>query len=396
MCYPNKQGIKNAGMTPPRDYYEVLGVPRSASQDDIKKAFRRLARQYHPDVSKEPDAEERFKEINTAYEVLNDAEKRSLYDRYGHAGLSGRGATGFGDFGMGGIEDIFEEFFGGFTGGAGRRSQRRGPRPGRDLSYQMTIEFEEAVFGVEKEIELSRQEVCPDCRGSGAAPGSTPMRCPECNGAGEVRTVRQTFLGSMISVNTCPRCPGRGEVVSSPCPTCRGSGKAHITRRLKVNVPPGVDQGTKIRIAGEGEPGELGGPNGNLYVVIDVRPHPFFKRRNDDILLDVSLNVAQAALGDTITVPTVDGDVELPIPPGTQTGESFRLRGKGFPRLRRDGTSAGRGDQWVIVQVAIPKNLTREQRKLFEELAKTLDTEIIPPPNKGFLDRIMDFLSGEG
>ncbi len=384
-------------MTTQRDYYEVLGVPRSATQAEIKRAYRRLARQYHPDVNHEPDAEERFKEINTAYAVLNDPEKRSRYDRFGHAGVSAEGFSGFGGMsGFGGLDDIFEEFFGGFTGTTRRRSQRRGPRRGRDLSYELSIDFTEAVFGAEKEIELTRYDVCEECGGIGSAPGTTPTRCPECNGSGEVRTVRQTFLGSMISVNTCPRCQGRGEVITSPCPTCRGSGKVHSTRRLKVNVPAGVDDGMKIRIQGEGEPGEYGGPPGNLYVTINVRPHKYFKRRGDDILLEITINVAQAALGDTVTVPTVEGEAELAIPPGTQTGESFRLRNKGFPHLHRDGTSMGRGDQWVIVQVVVPKHLTPEQRKLFEALAETLDTNIIPPPSKGFFDRVLDFLSGEG
>ncbi len=376
----------------PRDYYDILGVPRNASAQQIKKAFRQLAQRYHPDVSKEPDAEERFKEINTAYQVLSDPDRRSRYDRFGHAGVNGD--TGFGGFSDFSGFDIFEDLFAGFTG-TRRASQRRAPRQGRDLSYELSIDFVEAVTGSEKEIEITRLEVCDLCRGDGAQPGTSPVRCPECNGSGEVRTVRQTFLGSMISVNTCSRCQGRGEVITTPCERCDGTGRMRVTRRLNVTIPAGVDDGMKIRIQGEGEPGENGGPPGNLYVIIRVKEHEFFKRRNDDILLEITINVAQAALGDTITVPTVDGDAQLRIPPGTQTGESFRMRGKGFPRLRRDGTSAGRGDQWVIVQVAIPRNLTEKQRALFEELAKTLDTQIIRPQSKGFFDRVMDFLSGE-
>jgi molecular chaperone DnaJ len=380
-----------------RDYYDILGIPRNASQREIKKAFRQLAQKYHPDVSQESDAEDRFKEINTAYQILNDEEKRARYDRFGHAGVNGDpGFSGFGGMGgMGGLDDIFEEIFTGFAGGSRRGAQRRGPRRGRDISYELTISFEEAVFGVEKEIEIARQEVCDECNGSGAAPGTEPARCPECSGTGEIRTVRQTFLGSMINVSTCPRCQGRGEVITSPCDKCGGSTRMRTTRRLQVNVPPGVDQGMKIRISGEGEPGELGGPVGNLYVIINVKEHQFFKRRNDDILLEINVNVAQAALGDTIHVPTVEGETELSIPAGTQTGESFRLRSKGFPRLRRDGSTAGRGDQWVVVQVTVPKQLTENQRKLFEQLAETLDTNIIPPHSKGFFDRVLDFLSGE-
>jgi molecular chaperone DnaJ len=380
-----------------RDYYDVLGIPRNASQAEVKKAFRQLARRYHPDVNQESDASERFKEINAAYEVLNDPDKRARYDRFGHAGVNTD--PNFSGFGMNGFDDLFEQFFGGFaSAGGGRRAgaQRRGPARGRDLSYELAITFEEAVTGVEKEIEITRYETCEECSGSGAAPGTTPSRCPECNGTGEVRTVRQTFLGSMISVNTCPRCQGRGEVITTPCETCGGTGRMRATRRLKVTIPAGVDQGMKIRIAGEGEPGEFGGPPGNLYVVVNVKAHKYFKRRNDDILLEITINLAQAALGDRIKVPTVEeGETELVIPPGTQTGESFRLRNKGFPRLRRDGTSAGRGDEWVIVQVLVPKNLTDRQRQLFEELAETLDTNIIPPHNKSFFDRVVDFLSGE-
>ncbi len=384
-------------MSHSQDYYAILGVPRDASAQDIKKAFRRLAQRYHPDVSTEPNAEERFKDINTAYQVLSDPEKRSRYDRFGVSGLNGdMGFSGYG--GMGGFEDIIEEMFSGFAGMGGRRSgaaQRRGPRRGRDLSYELTVSFEEAVSGVQKSIEITRLAVCEECRGQGSAPGTTPTRCPDCAGTGEVRTVRQTFLGSMINVNTCPRCQGRGEVVTSPCSVCGGNGKVRVSRRLEVSVPPGVDQGVKIRIQGEGEPGDNGGPAGNLYVVINVKEHEYFKRRNDDILLDITINVAQAALGDTITVPTVDGDAPLEIPAGTQTGESFRLKNKGFPRLRRDGTTAGRGDQWVIVQVVVPKQLNEKQRELFHELAETLDTELMPPQHKGFLDRVLDFLSGE-
>ncbi len=377
----------------PRDYYETLGVARDASTQDIKKAFRRLAQKYHPDVSEEPDAEERFKEINDAYQVLSDSDKRARYDRFGHAGVNGN--SGFGGYSDFAGFDIFEDLFAGFTGGRRPGAQRQGPRQGRDLTYELAISFEEAVFGAEKEIELTRLEVCDECDGSGSEPGTTPVRCPDCGGSGEVRQVRQTFLGSMISVNTCPRCKGRGEIIQTPCHKCSGSGKMRVTRTLKVTVPAGVDEGMKIRIASEGEPGDLGGPPGHLYVLIRVREHQYFKRRNDDILLEITVNVAQAALGDTIAVPTVDGDNELKIPPGTQTGESFRLRGKGFPRLRRDGTSAGRGDQWVIVQVVVPKNLTDRQRVLFEELAATLDTTVVPPQNKGFFDRVLDFLSGE-
>ncbi|MBN1200724.1 MAG: molecular chaperone DnaJ [Anaerolineae bacterium] len=381
--------------TMPRDYYEVLGVPRNASKDDIRDAFRRLARQYHPDMNNAPDAEERFKEINEAYTVLSDADKRAAYDRFGHAGVSGMpggGFSGFGTTGFPGFDEIFEEFFGGF-GGARRR--RRGPVQGRDLRYDLTIDFEQAVFGAEVDIEVPRREKCDACGGSGAAPGTTARRCPDCNGTGQVRQMRQTFLGSMVNIADCPRCRGTGEVVDTPCNTCEGQGIVRKTRRLTVSIPPGVDEGTQIRLGGEGEPSPNKGPNGDLYVVLHITPHEFFKRRDNNIILEVSVNVAQATLGDMISVPTVDGDVEVQVPAGTQSGKIIRLRGKGVPRLRRDGTTSGRGDQLLIITVEIPTRLTNEQRQLFEELGRTLGSEVIPQKSgRGFLDRVADFLSG--
>jgi molecular chaperone DnaJ len=376
-----------------KDYYEVLGVSRNASKAEIKQAFRRLAREYHPDVSQHADAETRFKEINEAYDVLSDDEKRARYDRFGHAGV-GNGFGGAGAAGFGGFEEIFEEFFSGFGGRTA--SRRRGPRPGDDRRVSTTITFEEAIFGVEKEVEFDRLEVCETCQGSGAEPGTSPTRCPQCQGAGEIRQVQQTFLGAVVRAATCPRCNGRGEVVNSPCHTCRGEGRVRKHAVLNVQVPPGVREGLQIQLRGEGDSGEKGAPSGNLYVVVHVQEHEFFKRRDNDILLDLSINVAQAALGDKIIVPTVDGDVELLIPPGTQTGKIFRLRGKGVPRLRSDGTNSGRGDQLVYISVQIPTNLTDRQRELFEQLAETLGSEVQPQRNgRGFFDRVMDFFAGE-
>lgn len=376
-------------MATKRDYYETLGVPRGATKEEIKKAFRQLARKYHPDVSKEPDAEVRFKEINEAYSVLNDDQQRARYDRFGHSGIddSFGFAGGFPD-----IEDIFADFFGGFRTTRGRTRRRRG----RDIQHSLTIDFEEAVFGVEKEIEITRQEVCPVCSGSGAEPGTSPRRCPECNGAGEVQQVRQTLLGSMIYTNTCPRCQGRGEVVDTPCRHCMGSGRARVTRRLKVNIPPGIDDGMQVLLAGEGEPGDPGVRGGDLYVNVKVRPHPYFRRRNHDIVLELPINVAQAALGDRIQVPTVEGEQELIIPAGTQSGKVLRMRGLGVPRLRRDGSSSGRGDQIVVIEVAIPTNLTEAQRRIFEELGQTLGRKVTPQKaeDKGLLNRVLDWLSG--
>ncbi len=372
-----------------RDYYEVLGIERGANADDIKKSYRRLARQYHPDVNKAPDAEAKFKEVNEAYEVLSDENKRAAYDRFGHAGVdASAGAGGFsGDFsGFGGLGDIFEEFFG--FGGA-RAGTRRTPRRGADLRYDMPITFEEAAFGVEREIEVARYETCTRCNGRGTEPGTTPLRCHTCNGTGEVRRVQQSILGSFVNVTTCPTCRGEGETISIPCTQCRGNKRVRVVRKLTVKVPPGVDSGTQIRLAGEGELGEHGGPIGNLYVVLDVKPHQFFRRREDDIVLEVAINVAQAALGDEITVPTLDGDEKIPIPAGTQTGRVISIKGKGIPHLRR----SGRGDELVVIQVSIPTQLTHEQREMFSKLAKTLGKEVIPQNEKGFIDRLKDLFT---
>ncbi len=363
-----------------RDYYEVLGVSRDASQEEIKKAFRRLARQYHPDVNRSPDAESRFKEINEAYEVLSDEQKRAAYDRYGHSGAQG----GFGAEGFSDISDIFNEFFSGFA--RANAQTRRSPRRGADLRYDLKIDFLEAVFGTEKEIEIVRNETCPRCNGSGAEPGTTPVRCRTCNGTGEVRRVQQSILGSFVSVATCPTCNGTGEVITTPCRQCGGRKQVRVTRTLVVTIPPGVDTGTQIRLNGEGEPGINGGQPGNLYVVINVAPHPFFRRKDEDIIVEISINIAQAALGDEIEVPTVDGKEKLIIPAGTQSGSVFRLKGKGVPHLRR----STRGDQIVIVTVQVPQSLTAEQKRLFMELAKTLGKEVVPQQEKGFFDKLRD------
>jgi molecular chaperone DnaJ len=380
-----------------RDYYDVLGVPREANKDDIKKAFRKLAREYHPDVSEHPDAEARFKEINEAYEVLSDDEKRARYDRFGAAGVGNGGFSGAGGAAGFGFEEIFEEFFNNF-GTSRTATRRRGPRPGADRRVNVTVSFEESVFGVEKEIEFDRLQTCETCTGTGAEPGTSPTRCPECKGTGEIRQVQQTFLGAMVRASTCPRCNGRGEINPTPCHTCSGRGLVQDHARLSVQIPPGVREGLQIQIKGEGDSGEYGAPGGNLYVLIDVHEHKFFKRKDNDVILDISLNIAQAALGDKIQIPTVDGDVELPIPAGTQTGKVFRLRGKGMPRLRPDGSNSGRGDQLVYVQVETPTNLTPEQRELFEKLASTFGKNVTPQQQngRGFFDRVMDFFAGEG
>lgn len=369
-----------------RDYYEVLGVGRDADENAIKSAYRKLARQYHPDVNKSEDAEERFKEINEAYEVLSDSEKRSAYDRFGHAaaqGGFGAGGPGAGFDGFPGFTDIFQEFFGGF---GGMRGAQRGPARGSDLRYDLEISFQEAVFGVEKEIEVSRQELCPQCQGSGAEPGTKPIRCPQCNGTGEVRRAQQTILGQFVSVTTCPRCNGEREIATTPCTMCRGQKRVRVTRRLAVNVPAGVDDGMRIRLANEGEPGERGGPGGSLFVVLHVKPHPVFQRQETDILLELPVNIVQATLGTEIEVPTLDGMSKLTIPPGTQHGAIFRMRGKGVPVLRTNR----RGDQLVTVRVVVPDRLNEKQRKLLQELGESLGLESLGKDNRSVFEKFMD------
>ncbi len=368
-----------------RDYYEVLGVQRSAAPDEIKKAFRRLARQYHPDVNKSDDAADKFKEINEAYEVLSNEQKRAVYDRFGHNMPGGGGPGGFDPFeGFAGgdpFSTIFDTFFG---GGAGGR-QRGGPQRGADLRYNLHLTFEEAVFGCQKEIEFRRLEECQACTGSGVEPGTEASRCPRCNGTGEIR--QRSPLFNMVTVTTCEYCHGTGSVIPFPCRTCHGEGRTPQPRTIDIRVPAGVDGNSQIRISNEGEAGPRGGPRGNLYVTLDVAPHPFFVRDGSDIILELRINVAQAALGDEVTVPTVDGEEQLKIPPGTQTGQVFRLRGKGVPYLRQ----SGRGDQIIVTRVIIPKKLNDQQRKLFQELSQTLARE---EPEKerdeGFFSRLKD------
>lgn len=382
-----------------RDYYDVLGVGRGASSEEIKKAFRAKARQYHPDMNDAPDANERFKEVNEAYEVLSNADRRAAYDRFGHAGVSGgmHGGDPFGDFGA--FTDIFDEFFGGAFR-TQRQSSRRAPRRGQDLQVRLTIDFVDAVFGTEAEVEFNQTAVCPVCEGRRAEPGTPVEQCPTCSGSGEVRTVRQTLLGQMVNVATCPTCQGQGTTVAQPCHECRGRGTIRQKRHLKVTVPAGVDDGTQIRVSGEGEPGENGGPPGNLYVVIGIRLHELFTRRGDDLYLSLKINVAQAALGHTMMIPVLspegDEETELIIPAGTQSGQVFTVRGRGVPRLRRDGSHTGSGNLQVVVDVEVPQRLSAEQQALFEQLGESLGDAVIPPAReKGFFDRVINWLGGE-
>ncbi len=347
-----------------RDYYEILGVSRNATDDEIKKSFRRLAKQYHPDANKEQGAEARFIEINEAYEVLSDQQKRTAYDRYGHAGVGNGAGAGFNDFGgFSNLNDLFETFFAGTAGG----QRRSGTQRGADLRYELTITFEEAVFGCQKEIELPRWETCTTCRGNGAQPGTSTSRCSACQGTGEIRRVQQSIFGQFVNVTMCERCRGEGRVITTPCEKCRGQGRVRNNRRVVVNIPAGVDDGINVRVTGEGEVSARGGTPGNLYVILSVKPHPFFKRQGNDIIYELPISFTQAALGDEVEVPTVDNKATtLKIPGGTQSGRSFRLKSMGVPVVH----SSARGDQHVIVKVVTPTNLTTEQRHLLEEFAR--------------------------
>ena len=378
-------------MADKRDYYEVLGVDRNADKDTLKKAFRKLAQKYHPDVNKTPEAESQFKEINEAYQVLNDDQKRSVYDRFGHDGMKGMGGgSGFDAGGFGDLSSIFEEIFAGFGGmggmGSGSSANRRAPRRGADLRADIRLRFEEAVFGIDKELEIPRQEVCERCNGSGAEPPTSPVTCSTCNGTGEVRRRQQSPLfGAVITASPCTACNGTGEIIASPCKKCNGQKRTRVSRKLNVKIPAGVDDGTRIRLAGEGEAGMMGGPSGNLFVVVSVDPHRIFQRNEFDLLLELPINVAQAALGASVKIPTIDGkDDVVEIPPGTQNGKVFTKRNLGIPYLQRNG----RGDMQITVRVITPTSLSAEQKELFQKLAKTFGDEPIGQTQRGFFDRI--------
>lgn len=369
-----------------RDYYEVLGVDKSASDDELKKAYRKLARKYHPDVNPgDKEAEENFKEINEAYETLSDASKREQYDRYGHDGPSGfGGAGGFGGFGggqdFGGMNDIFDMFFGGGFGGG---QQQRGPRKGADLRYDLTIDFEEAVFGTEKTITLPKWENCSTCHGTGAKPGTGATTCSRCNGTGQIYTMQKTPFGQMQTAKICPECGGAGTVIKEPCTECNGKGRKRVNKKIEIKVPAGVDIGSRLRMSGEGDPGEQGGPNGDLYIYINVRSHPIFVRNEDDIYMEQEINIAQAALGADIQVQTLEGKVTLTVPAGVQSGAKFRMKGKGVKNIK----GYGKGDQYVTIKVVTPKNLTTEQRDLLQKLSATFKTEP-SEPNAGKADDV--------
>ncbi|MGM9591975.1 MAG: molecular chaperone DnaJ [Oscillospiraceae bacterium] len=360
-------------MADKRDYYEVLGVQKGASEDELKKAYRKLAKENHPDLHPgDKECEARFKEINEAYEVLSDPDKRAKYDQFGHAafdpnqGFGGGGFGGFGDFGgFGGFGDIFGDIFG-FGGGGGKSSNA--PRKGDNLRANLNIKFEEAAFGVKKDVTVTRIEQCPDCKGSGCAAGTTAEVCPDCKGSGQVKTTQRTPFGMMQSNVQCSKCKGRGKIIHSPCQTCRGIGSIRRQHKVNINVPAGIDDGQTISLRGQGNAGINGGPAGDLLVTILVQPHARFEREGTSILLEQEISFAKAALGAEIEVPTLDGKVKLTIPEGTQTGTMFRLKGKGVPYLR----STGRGDQFVTVRVAVPKGLNSSQKEALKAFAETL------------------------
>ncbi|MGG0657564.1 molecular chaperone DnaJ [Rummeliibacillus pycnus] len=370
-----------------RDYYEVLGIEKSASQDEIKKAYRKLSKKYHPDLNKEPGAEEKFKEIAEAYEVLSDDQKRARYDQFGHQDPN-QGFGGFGGAeGFGGFEDIFSSFFGG--GGRTRRDPNA-PRKGDDLQYRMTISFEEAVFGKEKEIEIPREETCDTCHGNGAKPGTSKETCSYCNGSGQTSETINTPFGQMVNRRTCNHCQGTGQIIKEKCSTCHGAGTIKKRKKIKVNIPAGVDDGQQLRLSGQGEAGVNGGPSGDLYIVFHVRASEQFERDGDDIYLELPITFPQAALGDEIEVPTIHGKVKMKIPAGTQSGERFRLKAKGVKNVH----GYGNGDQHVIVQIKTPKKLTEKQKELLREFA-SISGDIPEEQSSSLIDKLKKKFKGE-
>ncbi|WP_010097062.1 molecular chaperone DnaJ [Ornithinibacillus scapharcae] len=372
-----------------RDYYEVLGVEKSASKEEIKKSYRKLARQYHPDVNKEPDAAEKFKEVKEAYETLSNDQKRAQYDQFGHAGMNG--GQGFGGFSgaqdFGGFGDIFDMFF----GGGGRRRDPNAPQQGADLQYTMVLDFEEAIFGKETDIVIPKEEECQTCHGSGAKPGTKPTTCSHCNGSGQLNTEQNTPFGRVVNRRACHHCSGTGKIIAEKCTTCTGKGTVKKNKKIHINIPAGIDEGQQIRVAGKGEPGKNGGPAGDLYVVIQVRKHDFFMREGDNIFCELPLTFTQAALGDEVEVPTVHGKVKLKIPAGTQTGKTFRLKGKGAPNVR----GYGQGDQHIKVRVVTPTKLSERQKDLLREFNEIAGNNSIEEQDDSLFQRFKRAFKGD-
>jgi len=377
-----------------RDYYEVLGISKGASDDEIKKAYRQKAKQYHPDLNPgDKEAEIKFKEVSEAHEVLSDPQKRSRYDQFGHAGVDPSygagtgGAGGYGGFGGfgGGMDFDLGDLFGSFFGGGARRANPNAPRRGADVEVSVSIDFLDACKGTEKTIEFSHLQQCPDCNGSGAAAGSSPQTCPDCNGTGQVRVSQRTPFGMTTSVRACSKCSGKGKIVSNPCKKCNGGGTVRRSRKLDISIPAGIDDGQTLTLRGQGDIGHNGGPSGDVHVDVLVRPHPLFKREGYNIFCEVPITYVQAALGDELTVPTIDGKVKYKIPEGTQPSTTFRLKGKGVKQLN----GSARGDQYVTVTVEVPKNLTKKQKEILKDLEKTL-SDASYEKRKGFFDRLKD------
>ncbi len=368
-------------MTKRRDYYEILAVSKTASADEIKRAYRGMARKYHPDVNKDPAADAHIKEINEAYEVLSNDDKRRVYDRFGHEGLNGAvPGQGFGGPGAGGFGDIFDMFF----GGAGARGGATSAERGDDLRHDIEISLEEAAQGVEKTISFTRMENCDICRGSGAQPGTKIESCPTCRGTGYVRHTQNTLLGTFQTTTTCGRCRGAGRAIGSPCTQCNGAGRMRKTRERSIKLPPGVDSGSRIRLTGEGDSGMRNGESGDLYLVVYVKPHEVFERRNTDLYCEVPISFVRAALGGQIMVPTIDGEDRITLPEGTQSGTSFRLKEKGIP----DINGRGRGDEYVIVRVEVPTKLDPDQKVILQQFAASLGESAEITEEKGFLSRL--------
>lgn len=377
-----------------KDYYEVLGVNKDATDDEIKKAYRKLAKKYHPDLnSGDTEAEKKFKEVSEAYEVLGDSTKRSQYDTYGHSAFNGQAGAGGAYSGFSGFEDIFDAFFSGF--GRGQTTRRNGPSRGQDLRVEISISFEEAAFGTQKTIEITRTEVCDKCDGSGAKKGTTTKTCPTCGGTGQVKQTRNTAFGSFVNVTTCGTCGGTGKIIENPCEECGGKGTVRRKRQIKINIPEGIDDGQAITMSGQGDAGKLGGPYGDLYVYVNIRPHKIFKRRNYDLYCDIDISYPQAVLGGDIEIPTLKEKVRYNLPKGTQTETTFRIKGKGIKYLR----SNTHGDLYVKVHVFVPKKLTPRQEELIAELKDTFGNDNYKKHDdkedkgKGFFDKMKDAFS---
>ena len=376
-----------------RDYYEVLGVSKGASDDELKKAYRKEAKKYHPDLHPgDKEAEAKFKEVNEAYEVLSDKEKKARYDQFGHAGVDPNFGAGGGAGGFGGFEDfgdifsnIFGGGFGGFGGFGGQSQRRNGPVRGADIRTSILLTFEEAAFGCKKTVDVTRHETCKTCGGNGAKPGTSPVKCKKCNGMGRIRTQTRTPFGMMANETVCPDCQGTGSVVIDPCKDCRGTGRVRVTKKVEVNIPAGIDENRSIQLSGQGEMGQRGGPNGDLLVGIQIKQHPIFERDGYDVHIDIPITFVEATLGATIKVPTIDGLVEYDIPEGTQSGSVFRLRNRGIQYLR----NKNRGDQYVTINIEVPKNLSNAQKEILKQFDEACEGKNYKN-KKNFFDKMKD------